>query len=228
MLLEHLGARRQKHAAKLRAAVRQKGSKLRKRLKGISTEFEKLLPEASANVAGLAVKLSTELASPAGLNKRNLHPYRLKVKELRNVLQMGRQRRSTGVHRHAGRAKRCHRRVARLAGAHRNSRGYSRPRTTMPTAARARANQRGQISTPGRRPQKKISSRAPSGNWPHPRPSPSYTCQTRLARHGRASGVKHQTKRGVTLCLSRTTRIPRVVVLGAICATGRGFQSSPI
>lgn len=88
MLLEHLGARRQKHAAKLRAAVRQKGSKLRKRLKGISTEFEKLLPEASANVAGLAVKLSTELASPAGLNKRNLHPYRLKVKELRNVLQM--------------------------------------------------------------------------------------------------------------------------------------------
>src|SRR5438552_5436542 len=127
MLLEHLGARRQKHAAKLRAAVRQKGSKLRKRLKGISTEFEKLLPEASANVAGLAVKLSTELASPAGLNKRNLHPYRLKVKELRNVLQMGRQRRSTGVHRHAGRGKRCHRRVARLAGAHRNSRGYSRP-----------------------------------------------------------------------------------------------------
>jgi CHAD domain-containing protein len=88
MLLEHLGARRQKHAAKLRAAVRQEGSKLCKRLKGISTEFEKLLPEASANVAGLAVKLSTELASPAGLNKRNLHPYRLKVKELRNVLQM--------------------------------------------------------------------------------------------------------------------------------------------
>src|SRR6266568_4462412 len=88
MLLEHLGARRQKPAAKLHAAVRQKGSKLRKRLKGISTEFEKLLPEASANVAGLAVKLSTELASPAGLNKRKLHPYRLKVKELRNVLQM--------------------------------------------------------------------------------------------------------------------------------------------
>src|SRR5260370_35258679 len=88
MLLEHLGARRQKHAAKLCAAVRQRGSKLGKRLKRISTEFEKLLPEASAHVAALAVKLSTDLASPARLHKRNLHPYRLKVKELRNVLQM--------------------------------------------------------------------------------------------------------------------------------------------
>jgi CHAD domain-containing protein len=88
MLLEHLGARRQKHATKLRAAVRQRGSKLGKRLKRISTEFGKLLPEASAHVAALAVRLSTDLASPARLHKRNLHPYRLKVKELRNVLQM--------------------------------------------------------------------------------------------------------------------------------------------
>jgi len=88
MLLEHLGARRQKHAAKLCAAVRQRGSKLGKRLKRISTEFEKLLPEGSAHVAALAVKLSTDLASPARLHKRNLHPYRLKVKELRNLLQM--------------------------------------------------------------------------------------------------------------------------------------------
>ena len=88
MLLEHLGARRQKHAAKLCAVVRQRGSKLGKRLKRISTEFEKLLPEASAHVAARAVKFSTDLASPARLHKRNLHPYRLKVKELRNVLQM--------------------------------------------------------------------------------------------------------------------------------------------
>ncbi len=67
MLLEHLGARRQKHAAKLCAAVRQRGSKLGKRLKRISTEFEKLLPEASAHVTALAVKVSTDLASPARL-----------------------------------------------------------------------------------------------------------------------------------------------------------------
>jgi CHAD domain-containing protein len=88
MLLEHLGARRQKHAAKLRAAVRQRGLKLGQRLKRISTEFETRLPEASAHVAALAVKLSTDLASPARLHKGNLHPYRLKVKELRDMLQM--------------------------------------------------------------------------------------------------------------------------------------------
>jgi len=88
MLLEHLRARRRKPAAKLRAAVRQRGSKLREDLKRISSEFEKLLPEASAHVTARAVKLSTDLASPARLHKRNLHPYRLGVKELRNVLQM--------------------------------------------------------------------------------------------------------------------------------------------
>jgi CHAD domain-containing protein len=36
----------------------------------------------------MALKLSFELATPLHLNRTNLHPYRLKVKELRNVLQM--------------------------------------------------------------------------------------------------------------------------------------------
>src|SRR5216683_5206141 len=104
----------------------------------------------------------------------------------------GRQRRSTGVHHQAGRGKRCNRRVARLARAHRNSRGYSRPRNTMPTAARAAANQRSQISTrarPDRRHEKKVSSIAPAENWPHPRPSPAHTRQAGVAGHGRAGSV---------------------------------------
>jgi CHAD domain-containing protein len=38
--------------------------------------------------AGSAVTLAVQLAEPRRLDKRNLHPYRLKVKELRNVLEM--------------------------------------------------------------------------------------------------------------------------------------------
>ena len=35
-----------------------------------------------------ALELSSELKRPVRLNRNNLHPYRLKVKELRNVLQL--------------------------------------------------------------------------------------------------------------------------------------------
>jgi hypothetical protein len=192
MLLEHLGARRKKHAAKLHAAVRQNGSKLRKRLKRISTEFEKLLPEASAHVAALAVKLSTDLASPARLNKRNLHPHRLQVKGLRNVLQMAGNADQQEFITRLGEVKDAigewhdwEELTAIAADILDHGPG-------MPSAARAAANQRSQISTracPGRRSEKKISSIATSENWPHSRPSPSDTCQTRVAGHGCARSV---------------------------------------
>src|SRR5438874_2703059 len=37
------------------------------------------------------IQLSLELKSPTRLNRSNLHPYRLKVKELRNLLQLSDQ-----------------------------------------------------------------------------------------------------------------------------------------
>jgi CHAD domain-containing protein len=77
-----------KHAAKLRAAVRQRGSKLGPTFEADFNRIQKALARASAHVAALAVKLSTDSASPARLHKRNFDPYRLEVKELRNVLQM--------------------------------------------------------------------------------------------------------------------------------------------
>ena len=43
---------------------------------------------ATANAAATAVRLSAQLAAPPRLNKTNLHPYRLKVKELQNILVM--------------------------------------------------------------------------------------------------------------------------------------------
>jgi CHAD domain-containing protein len=42
----------------------------------------------SAEATASALKLLADLAQPARLGKTNLHPYRLKVKELRNLLQM--------------------------------------------------------------------------------------------------------------------------------------------
>ena len=72
-LLEHLGARREKYTKKLYTEVRQYGPALRKHLK---------------RTAASALRLSTELETPSRLSRTNLHPYRLKVKKLRNVLQM--------------------------------------------------------------------------------------------------------------------------------------------
>lgn len=98
-LLESLGARRQKYAAKLYAEVRRVRSGLRKDLKQISAVIAHLVetrggqPDHDAvgpNATGSAVTLAVRLAEPARLNRENLHPYRLKVKQLRNVLHMAR------------------------------------------------------------------------------------------------------------------------------------------
>lgn len=98
-LAEHLGARRAKAAKKLRRTAEELDSRLNAELKRGSRYLEKLLrrrqkqddgPAAKANAEGMkrALELASELRSPAHLDKRNLHPYRLKVKELRYVLQL--------------------------------------------------------------------------------------------------------------------------------------------
>ena len=98
-LLEHLGAQRQKYAKKLGRVRKQYASPLRKRLKQTSRQMVKALPRngsansgenaATPEAAASALHLLSELTQPAHLGRNNLHPYRLKVKELRNVLEMG-------------------------------------------------------------------------------------------------------------------------------------------
>jgi len=97
-LLEHLGAQRQRYAKKFDSARQQSASELNKRLKRTSRRILKVLPlngkknpngdSVSAEVTASALKLLAGLTEPARLGKTNLHPYRLKVKELRNLLQM--------------------------------------------------------------------------------------------------------------------------------------------
>jgi CHAD domain-containing protein len=98
-LTEHLGIRRAKAAKKLRQTAKDLEPRLETELRKGSKYFEKLLgregkqsdgaaAEASSEAVARALELSSELRSPARLDKRNLHPYRLKVKELRYVLQL--------------------------------------------------------------------------------------------------------------------------------------------
>ena len=98
-LLEYLGAERGKHANKLDAARNQYAAPLRKHLKQTSRRMDKTLPRngsrnsagntVNTNAAASALHLLFELNQPRHLARSNLHPYRLKVKELRNVLEMG-------------------------------------------------------------------------------------------------------------------------------------------
>jgi CHAD domain-containing protein len=92
-LLEHLGTQRRKQAKKLRSTVLKESGVLKKTLRQEAAELESLLQddqptEAAAAAMAHAVELTTELNDPPRLNKNNLHPYRLKVKELRYLLQM--------------------------------------------------------------------------------------------------------------------------------------------
>jgi len=93
-LLEYLGAKRRRHAKKFNGASRQDGPVLIKRLKKIERELAKSeartenggRPESMAS--SMALQLGSRLASGARLNHSNLHPFRLKVKDLRNVLRL--------------------------------------------------------------------------------------------------------------------------------------------
>jgi CHAD domain-containing protein len=96
-LLEHLGIQRRKYAKKLYTDVRRLRSPLRKDLKRTAAILSGLVQTngedpsvrpVAPKAAGSAVTLAVQLAAPRRLDKRNLHPYRLKVKELRNVLHM--------------------------------------------------------------------------------------------------------------------------------------------
>ena len=95
-LLEHLGAQRQRQAGKLYAELKRLRPGVRKELDDASLRMTRVLRRKSGgpadsvvtNAAARALKLCVQLAAPPRLDKTNLHPYRLKVKELQNVLLM--------------------------------------------------------------------------------------------------------------------------------------------
>ena len=93
-LLEWLGAERYRHARRLCKVIRRDGSTLRRLLKRADRRIARCLPDdgdsdvARTRTMAAALSLSRDLATPTTLTHATLHPYRLKVKELRYVLQM--------------------------------------------------------------------------------------------------------------------------------------------
>jgi CHAD domain-containing protein len=96
-LIEYLGAQRKKHTKKFQAFRKHHLSQLQARTKRISRKMAQIVsgnegepaPDSlKARVAASALSMIYDLKEPAHLQKENLHGYRLKVKEVRNLLQM--------------------------------------------------------------------------------------------------------------------------------------------
>ena len=90
-LLEHLGVEPRKQAGKLRTWIRKHRAELKRGLEKAGVRIEKSLAnqqERSSLAAARALQLSSELDIPKHFNRGNLHPYRLKIKQLRYVLQL--------------------------------------------------------------------------------------------------------------------------------------------
>jgi CHAD domain-containing protein len=106
-LLEHLGAQRHKGATRVHRVIAERGKAIRKHLKQASRDFDNTLSgrrnggssnAAAAQATASALKVQSQLADPPRLGRNSLHPYRLKVKELRNVLKcMVRRRTARGL-----------------------------------------------------------------------------------------------------------------------------------
>jgi CHAD domain-containing protein len=103
-LLEYIGAKRMKQAKKLHREVSKRSPALRRDLKRTISVLSKLLTKrgsasngsaTAADATAMAVKLASGLATPQRLTRETLHPYRLRVKELRNVLRMADRASST-------------------------------------------------------------------------------------------------------------------------------------
>ena len=98
-LLQFLGVRRYKYARRLERAIDARGKKFRRRLKSVSGQLIKNLSKENRDskndnrstetqTTSTAIQLTKDLGTPKTLNHQNLHPYRRKVKELRNVLKL--------------------------------------------------------------------------------------------------------------------------------------------
>jgi CHAD domain-containing protein len=97
-LLEYLGAKRYRYARRLHRSMRHHGAEIRQRLRRTEVHLKQIEKdgrkkgsrppgEMDTTAAAAVLQLSRGLNTPPSLNRGNLHAYRMKVKELRYVLQ---------------------------------------------------------------------------------------------------------------------------------------------
>lgn len=100
-LIENLGAKRRKQVKKLYKIRNEYSPKLTRNLRRIAKKIRKATSkiknsdgkagktrDAGSRAAARALFMISKLQDPARLQKSNLHEYRIKVKELRNLLKM--------------------------------------------------------------------------------------------------------------------------------------------
>jgi CHAD domain-containing protein len=102
-LLEYLGTKRAKHTKRLRKTSQTVGPNLRSDLQKFAEKMDEEASDRNGNAAQgvesdgkpnmTLESLLADLHRPAHLTRSNLHPYRLKVKELRYVLQFSEDKR---------------------------------------------------------------------------------------------------------------------------------------
>jgi CHAD domain-containing protein len=97
-LIESLGEERYRQGKKLERKVRKRRAEIRERLKRLAGDLQSATApngggntdnarEPRVNAAASALELASALSEPKMLSRTNLHPYRLKVKQLRYVLK---------------------------------------------------------------------------------------------------------------------------------------------
>jgi CHAD domain-containing protein len=87
-LTEHLGGMRMEGAHQLFKQVSKHRKTARRRLKQHSQLIEKEFPQNESKSVAVVLQITEELSRWPRLTKQNLHPFRLKVKELRYILQL--------------------------------------------------------------------------------------------------------------------------------------------
>jgi CHAD domain-containing protein len=94
-LLENLGVERERQARKLKQLIDRRRTRLRRRLKRNEACRAAFLDQSgdqalrpTIELIVTALTLAAELKAPQPLNRNTLHAYRLKTKELRNLLQL--------------------------------------------------------------------------------------------------------------------------------------------
>jgi len=90
-LMEHLASKRIKRASELYSFINTRRADLKSQLREASARIEHFVnknQEAPTLATARALQLSSELLRPKRLTRKNLHPYRLKAKKLRYILQL--------------------------------------------------------------------------------------------------------------------------------------------
>jgi CHAD domain-containing protein len=95
-LLHHLGSKRHKQARRLCSLVQKKGGAISNGVKRLSSRLQRRMssPQSRKDASGAeeatarAFHLLLDLKRPPTLSPRTLHPYRLKVKKLRDVIRL--------------------------------------------------------------------------------------------------------------------------------------------